>query len=313
MAGGLAGPLRERVVLWVFTAGWSLVRAMPERLARAVFTLVADLAWWRRGRGVRQLEANLSRVLGPGAPAEALRQASRAGMRSYLRYWCEAFRMPAWSREDLLARVRVVGDVDGYRRAVATGSGYVAALPHMGNWDLAGAWSCLQGGAVVTVAERLQPEALYDRFVTYRESLGMRVLPLTGSRSLVDELASAAAVGKVVCLLADRDLRETGLEVDLFGEAARIPSGPALLALRTGAPLHPVTVSYDADGVVIHFHPRVPVPESGTTRARATAMTRALTAAFEEAIREAPQDWHMLQPLWSADLERSPEPAGAGR
>ncbi len=290
---------REQVVLAAYVIGWRVVRALPEPLARAVFAALADVAWWRRGDGVRRLETNLRRVVGPAVPQAELRALTRAGMRSYLRYWCEAFQLPSWPTDRVERRVRAVGEVPAYRRAVADGTGFVVALPHMGNWDLAGAWSCLQGGAVVTVAERLRPAALFERFVAYREQLGMEVLPLGASRELFDTLAERARAGAVVCLLADRDLSATGVEVDFFGAPARMPPGPALLALRTGAPLHPVTVTYDAQGVVLRFHPRVEVPP-GRTREQVAAMTQAVARAFETAIREAPQDWHMLQRIWAA-------------
>jgi KDO2-lipid IV(A) lauroyltransferase len=201
----------------------------------------------------------------------------------------------------------VVGE-ENLRASTGPGQrGLVAALMHMGNWDHAGAWASLSGVPVVTVAERLRPERLYRRFLAYREGLGMEILPLTGGeRDLLDVLTARLRAGRLVPLLADRDLRASGIGVDLLGEATRMPPGPAMLALRTGAALHPVSIWYEpglTGGLVIHFHDEVLAPASGPTREKVTAMTQGVADVFSAAIRAHPQDWHMLAPLWTADLD----------
>jgi phosphatidylinositol dimannoside acyltransferase len=189
----------------------------------------------------------------------------------------------------------------------------VASLAHMGNWDHAGAWATVTGVPVVTVAERLRPERLYARFLAYREGLGMEILPLTGGeRDVLDVLSARLRAGRLVPLLADRDLRSSGVEVDLLGSRTTLPPGPAMLALRTGAALHPVTLWHEpAAGavprLVIRFHGEVPAPTTGTTRERVTAMTQQVADVFGAAIAEHPTDWHMLQPLWPADFDRAGE------
>jgi KDO2-lipid IV(A) lauroyltransferase len=280
------------------------VRRLPEPVAYAVFRVGADLAWRRRGPRVRQLERNLRRAR-PDASTAEMRALSRAGMRSYLRYWCDAFRLPDWDHDRVVSAVRVENE-HHLRDALGAGRGVVAALMHMGNWDHAGAWAALTGAPVVTVAERLRPERLYARFLAYREGLGMEILPLTGQEGITATLVDRLRSARLVPLLADRDLRATGLEVVLLGEAARLPAGPALLALRTGAALHPVSIWYEPDptrGLVIHFHDEVLAPASGPTREKVTAMTQGVADVFSAAIRAHPQDWHMLAPLWTADLD----------
>jgi KDO2-lipid IV(A) lauroyltransferase len=178
---------------------------------------------------------------------------------------------------------------------------------HMGIWDHAGAWAALTGAPVVTVAERLQPERLFDRFLAYREGLGMEILPLTGGDGgLVDTLSQRLRAARLVPLLADRDLRASGIPVDLLGEPTRMPAGPAMLALRTGAGLHPVSIWHDppesGGRLVIRFHDEVAAPADGRTREKVTAMTQQVADVFGSAIRAHPDEWHMLQPLWLADL-----------
>jgi KDO2-lipid IV(A) lauroyltransferase len=289
-----------------FAAGWSAVRHLPAPVARSMFQGFADQAWWRRGQGVRQLERNLARVV-PEAGPDELRRLSRAGMRSYLRYWLEAFRLPDLSHDEILATLTCAGE-DLLGEALATGRGVVLALPHMGNWDHAGAWVTLKHQPLTTVAERLKPESLYDRFVAYRTTLGMEVLPLTGGESPFRVLLERARAGGLICLLADRDLTANGIEVRLFGDTAKLPAGPAALAVASGAILLPVTLWYDGRLTAARVHPEVPVPVEGTRGEKVAAMTQDLARVFEGGIAAHPHDWHMLQRLWLADLT----PRGSG-
>jgi KDO2-lipid IV(A) lauroyltransferase len=284
-----------------YSAGWAASKRVPEPVARALCRTAADVAWRRGGSGVRQLEANLARAR-PAASSAELRALSKQAMRSYLRYWCEAFRLPTWSAEELVARIHTVGEAP-LRDAYARGNGVVIALPHMANWDHAGAWACLTGMPLVTVAERLRPEPLFERFLAYRESLGMEVVALTGGA--FGTLAQRLREGRLVALVADRDLTSTGVEVSLLGEPARLPGGPAALCRVTGATLVPATLSYQGAGQQIWFHDPLPTRPG---REGLVDMTQQLADAFSMGIRRSPQDWHMLQRVFTADL-----PASAAR
>ncbi|MFF8951637.1 phosphatidylinositol mannoside acyltransferase [Streptomyces sp. NPDC014940] len=298
----------DRLTDALYGLGWSTVKNLPEPVAVRLGRTIADLAWKRRGKGVQRLEANYARVV-PGADPERLAELSRAGMRSYLRYWMESFRLPAWSPE----RVRTgfqPKDLHHLTDGLASGRGVILALPHLANWDLAGAWVTTElRTPFTTVAERLKPETLYDRFVAYREGLGMEVLPHSGG-SAFGTLARRLRDGGLVCLVADRDLSASGTEVDFFGDRARMPAGPALLAQQTGALLLPVTLWYDDSPVMKgRVHPPIEVPPSGTRAERTSAMTQSLADAFATGIAEHPEDWHMLQRLWIADLDPTKGPS----
>jgi len=304
----MTSDLRERLSYVGYRGGWSAVRHMPEKAAYGVFRAIADTAWRKRGPGVRRLEANLGRALGT-TDEQQLRETSRAGMRSYLRYWCDTFRLPDWDRDRIVGSMRIVGE-DAFRETLASGRGVVAALPHMANWDHGGAWACLTGAPVTTVAERLKPEALYERFLDFRRSLGMEILPLTGGVDVFATLSARLSAGGFVPLLADRDLSKRGLDVTLFGEATRMPAGPAALAVRTGAALVPASLWYEGDEpdhqVVLRFHPEVNASAVGLRGSeRIAALTQSLADVFTTAIAAHPEDWHMLQPLFLADLAAS--------
>jgi phosphatidylinositol dimannoside acyltransferase len=299
-----ATTFRQRTVDAVYAAGWGAVRGMPEAVARRQFDAIADAVWARHGKGVQRLESNLRRVLGPDAGDRELRRVTHLGVRSYLRYWREVFQLPRMKAADLVARMHVV-DEQRLRDAVAAGNGLVLVLPHMGNWDHAGAWLAGTGVPFTTVAERLEPASLYERFVSFRESLGMEVIPLTGGeRPPFELLAERLRAGGTLCLLGDRDLTTTGIEVDFFGAPARMPAGPAALAHDTGAALLPVTLWYpDPRRWSARIHSQVPTPATGTRAQKIEAMTQQVADAFADGISEHPADWHMLQRVWVADLD----------
>lgn len=300
----IANRLSDGLVSAGYTAGWRLIRGVPEPLARRAFQRGADLATRRGGRSVSQLRRNLTRVSGLEPGRAELERLVRDGMRSYARYWLETFRLPSMDIDRTLAGVRTAG-VENVDAAVAAGSGAIFALPHSGNWDIAGLWLVRRGYPFSTVAERLQPESLFDKFVAYRESLGMGVLPLTGGpRPPMQVLAERLRAGEVVCLVADRDLSRGGIEVDFFGEPTRMPAGPALLAATTGAALLPVHLYFDGAGWGQWIGEPVQLG-AGDLRSRVARATQALADAFAEHIAACPQDWHMLQRLWLADLDQA--------
>jgi phosphatidylinositol dimannoside acyltransferase len=295
-----------------FRLGWATVRRLPERAAYAAFDRVADLTVARGGKGVQRLRSNYARVR-PELDDDALDALVRAGMRSYMRYYCEAFRLPDRSRAGIEAQVVVHGDAP-VRAELASGRPVVCFLGHLGNWDIAGAWGTRALGPVVTVAERLEPEEVYAEFLEFRESLGMTILPLTGGGDVFAQLRGHLAEPVVMPLLADRDLTARGIEVDLCGHLSKMAAGPAALALASGVALHPVSIHYERvpgswrHRVVITFHDRVEVPTTGTTRAKAVAMTQQCADALGAAIVEHTADWHMLQRVFLEDLDQSRGP-----
>lgn len=286
-----------RLVDLGYAAGWRLVRGLPARLAARIFTAAADAAWRRDGPAVRQLARNLRRVLGAQPPPTLVRQA----LRSYARYWLEAFRLPTLSKRQIIDTFHLP-QRDLLARHLDRGQGVVAALPHMGNWDHAGAWVTANGWPLTTVAERLRPESLFERFVAYRRTLGMEILPLTGgAQPPLDVLTERVRGGAVVPLLADRDLSSRGVPVTFFGEPTRMPAGPALLAIRTGAPLLVASIWYE-DGRTCARLDEVAVATSGSRSEQVAVTTQRIADLMAARIAEHPVDWHMLQRLWLADL-----------
>jgi KDO2-lipid IV(A) lauroyltransferase len=302
---------RDRLADLGYAAGWGAVRSLPLPVTARAFRAVADAATARNGGGTQQLRKNLRRVVGPEVPRARLDELVGAALRSYARYWLETFRLPEMDHRDVARRVDAnTTGAEHIDAAVEAGRGFILALPHIGNWDVAGLWLVDRyQRPFTTVAERLRPESLYDRFVSYRESLGFEVVPLTGGeRSATSVLTERLQAGGGVCLLGDRDLSRNGVEVRFFGEAAKMPPGPALLAATTGAALIPVSMWFTPGGWGQRIDPPIDVSAGGDGTSggrladRVRAGTQRLADAFAEHIAAHPADWHMLQPLWLADL-----------
>ena len=229
--------LSERLNDLAYAAGWRVVRLLPERVASQVFDTVADVATRRDGKGVRRLRSNLARVVPAGTDLDAL---TRDAMRSYARYWMEVFRLPDMPLERRLTGFHLE-DERVLRDAYAAGAGVILALPHMGNWEVAGAWLAGTGIPFTTVAERL-------------------------------------LAGGCLCLLADRDLSARGVPVRFFGGQARMAAGPAALALRTGAVLLPTTLWFDGMNWRGRIHPRIaPTDVATMTQQMADAFAESIS------------------------------------
>jgi lauroyl/myristoyl acyltransferase len=287
--------VRDGAVVAGFRTGWWLVRRLPAPVSRWAFRTAADISWRRDGRGVRRLRWNLARVR-PDLDERALDRLVRDALRSYLRYWAEAFRLPALTRAEVLAAFHLDG-VEAVRETTAAGRGVVLALPHLANYDLAAAWyAYTTDDGLLTIAERLRPTALFDAFVSYRGRIGMQIVAADDPTAFSALQRWVEGAG-VVALVADRDLSEKGVEVQFFGHPARMPPGPAALALRTGAALRPAALWNESDhGRLGRSRGRVGA-ELPVTSIRDT--TQALADAFAASIRASPADWHMLQRIWA--------------
>jgi lauroyl/myristoyl acyltransferase len=283
----------DSVVAFLYLLSWRVVRWLPEKVAYALFYSLGKSLAKRQSKSVVRLRSNLTRVMPDYNPSQ-MDSLMQAAMRSYMRYWCDTFRFPDWSNDRVMNTVTVHNE-ELLLDAIAGGTGVIVALPHSGNWDHAGAYFCSKGVKLATVAERLKPELLFRKFVAYREAMGMEVLPLD-SRS-ISTLARRLREGGLVALVADRDLSKTGVPVNFFGHVARMPAGPALLAINTGAPLVTAYVSYTVTGIRIEFQ-KIEVSESGSTPERIAQTMQLCADSFAKGIAADPQDWHMLQRIW---------------
>lgn len=273
---------------------WKLLGFLPERKAYELMDFLADQITKRNPSGVQRLRSNYLRVR-PDLDEIQLQSTVREGMRSYLRYWCDTFRLPLWSSEEIVKRTIVIND-HFLREALAAGSGAIVSLPHAGNWDQAGAYYCETGAPIVTVAEHLEPERLFKKFLAYRESLGMEVLDAS-ARSLAI-LSQRLRQGRLIALVSDRDLSRNGVDVTFFNRPARMPAGPAVLSIQTGAPLLTAFVRYIDTGIEITFEAAIAIPQTGKTSEKVAIMIQESAARLERHLSLHLTDWHMLQRIW---------------
>ncbi len=285
--------MKDFLVAQAYFAGWSLIRRAPQSVADSLFEAIARRMKRRNGKSVKRLRSNLQRVKPDLSPTELEELLSRA-LSSYMRYWKETFRSPDWSRDQILSTVTVseehhLLDPINQKRAV------VVALPHAGNWDHAGSYFCARGALLVTVAEVLKPRALFEKFLEYRQAIGMEVLPLDSQA--FPELLKRAQDGKLIALVADRDLSKSGIDVNFFDGVARMPAGPSIVAIRNNIPLVTAFVSYTASGIHVDLR-EVSIPDIADEEARIKATVQLCADNFAAGIAEHPEDWHMMQRIW---------------
>ncbi len=283
----------ETLTAWGYFAAWRILRWLPENFVYSTAYKFSDRLVKRNGVSVQRLRSNLARTQ-PNITTLDLDLLIYKAMRSSIRYWCDTFRFPDWSLERIAQTVTTTNEyllLD----AMAAGKGAIVTLPHVGNYDHAAAYFCGKGTKIVTVAEHLKPEALFQKFMEYRAAFGMEALPLDGR--VIPTLAQRVRSGCIIALAADRDLSRSGIDVNFFGGPARMPAGPAILALRTHAPLICVMISYTETGIHIDFE-LVPIPTTGSESEKIAAIVQNSADLFAKGIAAYPQDWHMMQRIW---------------
>jgi KDO2-lipid IV(A) lauroyltransferase len=252
--------------------------------------------------------ANQAQVLGAEVGDPLVEAATREAFDLYARYWFDAFRIRSLTRDDVNARTVAIG-YHNLDEALAAGRGVICALPHMGNWDLGGHHLAISGYPIVAVAEVLRPQRLSDLFLRHREELGLEIVPLTKDGHVGQRLKQLLSENHVIALVADRALGGRGVDVEMFGARRKLPAGPALLSLTTGAPLCITPVQTLRDGWSVTIGDPIRFEPTGDTKRDVVELTRRMASEFERAIAANPPDWHMFQPAW--DAERTPVPANA--
>ena len=308
-AHGIRDPERETIVerlaYWQYRGAERVAMVLPENIGRRVFSAAGAIAY-RIAPGARStVSSNLARVLGQGQDSPLVQAATREAFGSYARYWYDTFRIRVIPPEEFLKRHGSIG-LENIERALEGGRGAVLALPHLGNWDAAGHWLHVLGHSMTAVAEELRPPRMYNLFLEHRRALGIGIVPLSDSRAVAEDLVRLLRSNELIALVCDRDLKNRGVEVTMFGEARRMPAGPALLTLATGSPLLPCATYVTDEGWSVVINPPVEVERSGDRRKDAVALTQKLADAFERAIGASPTQWHMFQAAWPASRPSHP-------
>ena len=279
-------------LLYLFA--WKFIGILPEKTAYQLANLVADYINKKNGKGVKRLRSNYRRVL-PEISESELLTLTKSGMRSYLRYWFDTFRLNKWSKSRIIETTYVIRE-NLLRDPIASKQGCIVALPHAGNWDHAAAYFCSTGITLTAVVEKLKPEAIFKKFLAYRSSIGIE--PISHKEKTIPLLLERLSSGKLVALVADRDMSRSGVEVSFLGGIAKMPAGPATLAIKSGSPLITAYIRYLKDGIEITFDETIKLPTSGSEAEKIQVVTQSMADNFAKRIKDSPVDWHMLQRIW---------------
>lgn len=275
------------------------VRVLPGPVLNGAAGLVAAGSVRLSSEQRSMAERNMRRVLGEDAAPELVDRAVREVFDSYGRYWVDTLRLPNLSDRRIADGFTHDG-LEHLEAAMDRDVGPILALPHVGGWEWAARWLvAVRGWEVTAVAESLEPPELFEWFLDLREQMGVHIVPLGASAG--SEVSAALAAGRITCLLSDRDLTGTGIPVEFFGESTRLPGGPALMALRSGAALLPTAVYFEGDRCHAVVEPPLETERRGTIRSDVARVTQDLAHAMERQIRRAPEQWHLLQPNWPSD------------
>ena len=279
-------------LLYLFA--WKVIGVLPEKSAYKLANLVSDQIFIKNGKGVKRLRSNYKRVMSNISERE-LEELTKNGMRSYLRYWFDTFRLNKWSKSRIIETTFVVRE-NLLRDPIETKKGCIIALPHAGNWDHAAAYFCSTGIPITAVVEKLKPEAIFKKFLAYRQSIGIEAI--SHREKTIPILLERLNQGKLVALVADRDMSRNGIEVNFLGGIAKMPAGPAVLAIKSGSPLVTAYIRYLDKGIEITFDETVQLPISGSEEEQIRIVTQSMADNFAKRIQDSPVDWHMLQRIW---------------
>jgi len=279
-------------LLYLFA--WKVIGVLPEKSAYKLANVISDRVYSKNGKGVKRLRSNYRRVM-PNISERQLDEFTKDGMRSYLRYWFDTFRLNKWSKSRIIETTFVVRE-NLLRDPIATKQGCIIALPHAGNWDHAAAYFCSTGITLTAVVEKLKPEAIFQKFLAYRQSIGIEAI--SHKEKTIPILMERLNQGKLIALVADRDMSRNGIEVNFLGGIAKMPAGPAILALKTGAPLVTAYIRYLEKGIEITFDETIKLPVLGSEEEQIKIVTQSMADNFAQRIKDSPVDWHMLQRIW---------------
>jgi len=279
-------------LLYLFA--WKVIGILPEKTAYQLANFVSDQILRKNGKGIQRLRSNYKRVV-PSISNSALEALTKEGMRSYLRYWFDTFRLNKWSKSRIIETTFVVRE-NLLRDPIETKKGCIIALPHAGNWDHAAAYFCSTGIPITAVVERLKPEAIFKKFLAYRQSIGIEAI--SHREKTIPVLMERLNQGKLVALVADRDMSRNGIEVNFLGGIAKMPAGPAILAIKSGSPLVTAYIRYLDEGIEITFDETIQLPISGSEEEQIRIITQSMADNFAKRIQDSPVDWHMLQRIW---------------
>jgi lauroyl/myristoyl acyltransferase len=297
-----ARTLRDQVLGRAAITGLTLLSYLPEQLL-----LLVARAWGVIGPKVqkaraRQGAANLARVYtfrdGTAPSAQTIESGVQQLFEHHLRFYIESARAPRHARQIIATRVVLEDESSVNSAFTASAASAIFLAAHFGAIELPGSILAERSGRTpVAPMEEIANPVLQAWMLRVRgEGLGLRIIPAQGAAAV---MSSELAAGGIVGMVGDRNVVGAGVPVKLFGFAARLPIGPALLAVESGARLYVAAVIREPRGKYTGYIRTVRVPHEGDRMARTRATLIGIAAAFEELIAKAPEQWWTLfYPIW---------------
>ena len=290
-----------------------LTRVLPDPVVRWIFYPLGTLAYLTRPEQRRAIIANQRQVVGPAGGLRLHWQAWRVFMNS-LRNYHALLRILALTDQQLQALVEMRGR-EYLDEALQRGRGAIVLGAHVGNLNLLAPYMALVSPLAGLIVEPVKPPELFEFVSAVRARTGLRLLP--ADRDGVRQAMRLLRDNGVLAVVGDRYLGANGTPVRFFGRPAMLPHGPVVLALRTEAPLLPVTLYSRPGGrQVAELRPPLELVDTGDRHEDLRANMRLVAAAVEETIRAAPHQWVMLDPVWvdgALDAAGAPGIARASR
>jgi phosphatidylinositol dimannoside acyltransferase len=276
------------------TAGSVVVTVLSRRVAYALGSAAGSLAYLFSSRARHAIQGNLAVVFDRPADSPVVRRTARAAFRNNGRNWTDALRLGSTTKAEIERRVKIDG-WDLLEAASTQGKGVILVGAHLGNIDVVGQIVAARGHQVTVPVEPVHPAALFRRTQRLRQSLGIHTVDTTtGARELLRALAGNQVVG----IMADRNLAQTGVEVEFFGRPAIVSRGPAWLISKSEAPVLVGSGIRRPDGTFVGSVSALNVRRTGDPAADERANAQSIISAVEERIREHPEQWSMFVSVW---------------
>jgi len=270
---------------------------LPARFGYWLFARLGDLLWLFTAKKQTIYYHNLKRALGDGATPAQVNAAARRAFQNLLKNYFDLFRAHRLTQETIRAQLAGVHGLEHLERAMQQGKGVIAGSAHFGAWDLIIHLAAVHlHKRIVVPNERLKPEKLFRYILALRQSNGIVMVPLdTAPRALIQALRA----GEMVGLALDRDITKTGPLVNFLGAPAQMPDGAVQLALKYGAPVvMGFSVRRPDNRSEVFIEPPLYFTKTGDAARDIREGVQRLAAVMEKYIRQYPDQWLMLHPIW---------------
>jgi KDO2-lipid IV(A) lauroyltransferase len=287
--------LREKIVVTAYRTGSWVMGRLPFGPSVRVAGWLSDVvyhAWPEKRRYVR---ANAARVLGVPPDDPRAGALARQVFRNQTRWVVEGFHLPRMSRDEHVALLSAPA-AGRFHDVWAASNGTILVGLHLGNGDAAAAAFAGRGWPINVLADDTAYDELFEMMFAQRREWGVEVIRWRNLREVYRVLRDR----KILALLVDWGYRADGEPVRLLGSWTTLPSGPAILAARTGATIVPFWTRRLADGT-FDADMGEPILVASTDVAEIARATQAIAQALEAGIRSVPEQWCVFKPMWPAD------------